>query len=137
MSQSPSYIASEDIAVSVFVSMVDSASTSAYNTIKTADAAEMAVGVSPEGPMEPVLPGGSVGAAILSGRSARIYGIGEECHLRASAAINSGKFLRPAADNSGRAEACGSGEKYSAIATSGAGAANELMNVLIVHGVVP
>lgn len=137
MTQSPSYVASEDIATSVFVSLVNSSDPADFHKIKTADSGELAVGVSHEGPMDPVLPGGSVGPAILAGRSGRIYGINENAFLKSSTTINAGAYLKPAGDNSGRAVTAASGDKFSAYTRTGAAEANVLMQVTLEQGTVP
>ncbi len=128
---SPSYVASEDIATSVFVNVLSGSD----HKIEVCDAGDLAIGISHEGPQAAVLPGGSVGPAAVSGSSTRIYGMGESCMLKAGAAVSAGAFLKP--DNTGRGVTAGAGEEYSAFCRAGAENANELLQVTIEMGIVP
>jgi len=126
----PSYVASEDIGVSLFVNIVAGSD----HEIEVCDAGDIAIGISHEGPQDTVLPGSSVGPAAVSGSSCRIYGIGENCEVLAGGTVQAGDYLKPDAD--GKAVTASSTNKYSAIARAG-GVAGERIQCTIEHGVTP
>lgn len=126
----PSYVASEDIAVSVFVNIL-------ANTdfqVEVCDAGDVAIGVSDYAPQDPVLPGGSLGPAATTGNPVRVFGLGETCEVLAGGTIQAGQYLKP--DANGKAVACSSADKFSAIARSG-GASGELVKVILELGTTP
>lgn len=127
----PAYVASEDIGVSLFVNILASTD----HQIEVCDAGDVAIGVSDYAPQDPVLPGASLGPAATTGNPCRVFGLGETCEVLAGASLNAGAYLKP--DAAGKAVACSSSDKYSAIARSGAGAANQLVKIIIEHGVTP
>ena len=126
----PSYVASEDIGVSLFVNIL----VNNDHKIEVCDAGDTAIGVSDYAPQDPVLPGGSLGPAATTGNPCRVFGLGETCEVLAGGAIQAGQYLKP--DANGRAVACSSNDDYSAIARTGA-ASGELCKVIIEHGATP
>lgn len=127
----PSYVASEDIGVSLFVNI----KANTDHQVEVCDAGDIAIGVSDYAPQDAVLPGASVGPAATSGNPVRVFGLGETCEVLAGASIQAGAYLKPDAD--GKAVTCSSTDAYSAIARAGAGAANQLVKVIIEHGIAP
>jgi hypothetical protein len=127
----PSYVASEDIPVSVFVNIL----LNNDHEIEVCDAGDLAIGVSDYAPQDPVLPGGSLGPAATTGNACRVFGLGDTCEVLAGGAVQAGQYLKP--DAAGKAVACSSNDKYSAIARAGAGAANQLVKVILEQGVAP
>jgi len=132
MSQSPSYVASEDILPSRFVKIL-------YGTdhqIAACDAGDVADGVTHESTMDAALPGVLAAnlPAVKQGTSCRIYGLGESCEIEAGGTIVAGAYLKPDAD--GKAVAASATDEYSAKARAGA-AAGEKVQVYIERGVTP
>lgn len=127
----PSYVASENIGVSLFVNILANTD----HQIEVCDANDVAIGVSDYAPQDPVLPGGSLGPAATTGNPCRVFGLGETCEVRAGASIQAGAYLKP--DVNGKAVTASTSDRYSAIARSGAGAADQLVKVIIEHGTTP
>lgn len=127
----PAYVASEDIPVSVFVNIL----VNTDHQVEVCDAGDVAIGVSDYAPQDPVLPGGSLGPAATTGNPVRVFGLNETCEVRAGGAIQAGQYLKP--DLNGKAVAASTNDRYSAIARSGAGAADQLVKVIIEHGTTP
>jgi len=128
---SPAYNATSDIPVSVFVRIT----TNADFDVQACVANEVAIGVSDYAPQDAVLPGGSVGPAAVAGTAVRVFGLGETCEVLAGGTIQAGQYVKP--DANGKAVACSTNDKYSAIARSGATAANQLVKVILEHGTTP
>lgn len=132
MTQSPSYVASEDILPARFVNIVAGTD----HQIEACDAGDVADGVTHESTMDAALPG--VAAADLpaakTGTACRIYGLGESCEIEAGGTIAAGDYLKPDAD--GKAVAASSTDEYSAKARAGA-ASGEKVQVYIERGVTP
>jgi hypothetical protein len=127
----PSYVAFEDIPVSVFVNIV----TNVDFEVEVCDAGDVAIGVSDYAPQDAVLPGASIGPAATAGNPVRVFGLGETCEVLAGASLQAGAYLKP--DANGKAVACSQNDLYSAIARAGAGAANQLVKVILEHGRTP
>ena len=132
MTQSPSYVASEDILPAKFVNIVAGTD----HQIEACDADDVADGVIHESTQDAALPG--VAAADLpaanSGTSCRVYGLGESCEVEAGGTIAAGDYLKPDAD--ANAVAATTGDEYSAKARAGA-ADGEKCQVYIERGVTP
>jgi hypothetical protein len=126
----PSYVASENIPVSVFVNILVN---NDYK-IEVCDAGDVAIGVSDYAPQDPVLPGGSVGPAATTGEYCRVFGMGETCEVVAGGTIQAGQYLKP--DANGAAVACSSNDRYSAVARAGA-SSGQLCKVILEHGQTP
>ena len=126
----PSFTASADIPISVFVKITSGTDHNAQACV----AGDTAIGVSDYCPQDPVLPGGSVGPAATAGNPIRIFTLGETCEVLAGGTITAGQFLKP--DANGKAVACSASDKFSAIARAGA-SANQLCKVLVEIGVAP
>lgn len=127
MSQSPSYRAGADINTSVFVKL------SADDTVVTAGAGEVAIGVMHESTNATPIPGANADKAVLSGQSKRVYGTDEVCEVRVgTGGLSAGDFVKP--DASGAGVAASATDKYSAICLS-AGAASGRAKVVISRGV--
>jgi hypothetical protein len=126
----PSYVASEDIPVSVFVNIL----LNNDHKVEVCDAGDVAIGVSDYAPQDPVLPGASLGPAATSGNPVRVFSLGETCEVLAGGAIQAGQYLKP--DSTGKAVAATTNDLYSAIARAGA-AANQLCKIILEHGRTP
>lgn len=124
----PSYVATTDIPVSVFVKITANSD----HRVSVCGANELAVGVSDYAPQDPVLPGGTVGPAATANNPVRVFGQSETCEIRAGGTIQAGQYLKP--DSNGKAVVCSTGDRYSAIARAGAGAADQLVKVIIEQG---
>jgi len=127
----PSYVASEDIGVSLFVNIVAGSD----HKIEACDAGDIAIGVTAEYPQDAVLPGAAIGPAVLSGHSCRVYGLGESCEVLAGGTVNAGDYLKP--DANAKAVVCISGDEYSAIARAGGSVAGGRVKITIEHGTAP
>lgn len=130
--QNPSFVAFEDIPVSVFVQIRPSAD----HQIEVADANAIAIGVSHEGPQEALIPPYNTDVtpqiAARAGTSTRIYGLGETCEVIAGAVLAAGAKVKPNA--SGHAILAAAGENFSAIVRAGVAAIGQRLQVIIEHG---
>jgi hypothetical protein len=127
----PSYFAAGDVNVARFVTPAGD------NTVEEADANELILGVSQEGPR---LPPGIYGAdalAAVSGEQLRVYGIGETCMLEVGDSVSAGRYLKSDADGKGVHLATGTGtlQYYGAISLEN-GAAGEKIRVQVQLGLV-
>jgi hypothetical protein len=132
MSQSPSYVASEDILPCKFVNIVAGTD----HQIEACAADALADGVIHESTQDAALPGVLASAlpAAKAGTSCRVYGLGELCEVVASETIAAGDYLKP--DANGNAAVCTSADTYSAKARGGA-ASGEKCQVYLERGVTP
>ena len=128
-----SFMASEDIGSSLFVSLVKSSGVNQAE-IAVSDADEVAYGVSHEGSREAPIPG-VVPLAAVAGESCVVYGLGDPCEVLCAEAVNAGNYLKP--NSAGKAVVAAEGEQYSAQAVSTTGAANQKVKVTVMRGIVP
>lgn len=126
--ENPSYVASENIEPSRFVNIL---SGEPYQ-IERCDANDVAIGVTHEA-VDNAYPGAS-SYAVHAGHSCRIYGMGNQCMIRAATTIAAGAYLKP--DGDGKATPASSTNHYSAIALNDA-EADELVHAQLRVGVMP
>lgn len=129
--QAPSYVASEDLGVSLFVRIKPGTD----HQVELCAAGQVADGVTHEGPREAQIPGISTMLAAKTGESTRIYGVGESCEVLAGAAVSAGDKLKP--DANAKAIPAVAGDQYSAVARAGVAAADERVQIYLEQGTIP
>lgn len=132
MTQDASFVAEEDIPVSVFVKR----GTGDFGMV-VCGAGEVAdIGVSHQGTQDTQLPGAVAPfLAALEGTSCKIYGNAKTCEVIAGAAVIAGAKLKP--DANGLAIAAVATDEYSAVANNSASAINERISCTIQYGTIP
>jgi hypothetical protein len=121
-----SFVAGEDIGVSLFVDV------SGNHEVSVADVGSAPYGISHEGTREAPIPGVTPVHA-LEGESCMVYGPGDNCEVTSGEAVAAGDFLT--VDSAGRAVVAGIGEEYYAQAVNTVAAANQMVKVTLVRGV--